>query len=222
MTHGHNTFKVRTFFHTPLNMPGTYKEKITSIPPHPFYERVRTVHIVTKRGLKFWPRFVKMSSLLMWKIDSGPRFECRAERTSTHPTYTHLQNQWHNHICILFHHWIFVFPPGAEASSVATIFSSSIFKTSSLLPSVHCLITHPSHTNRDTIGFYMQPMRDLFTYLVFQSPIIKFSCGWTFFVEFNFCSLSIFSFNIPSLDLPVRQNPVLVHKETIAWLVHTL
>ena len=29
----YNTFKVRTFFHTPLNMPGTYKERITSIPP---------------------------------------------------------------------------------------------------------------------------------------------------------------------------------------------
>ena len=28
----YNTFKVRTFFHTPLNMPGTYKERITSIP----------------------------------------------------------------------------------------------------------------------------------------------------------------------------------------------
>ena len=31
----YNTFKVRTFFHTPLNMPGTYKERITSIPPTP-------------------------------------------------------------------------------------------------------------------------------------------------------------------------------------------
>ena len=62
----YNTFKVRTFFHTPLNMPGTYKEGITSIPPlHPYYGRVRTVHLVTKRGLKFWPRFVKMSSLWM-------------------------------------------------------------------------------------------------------------------------------------------------------------
>ena len=31
----YNTLKVRTFFHTPLNMPGTYKERITSIPPTP-------------------------------------------------------------------------------------------------------------------------------------------------------------------------------------------
>ena len=31
----YNTFKVRTFFHTPLNMPGTYKERITSIPTPP-------------------------------------------------------------------------------------------------------------------------------------------------------------------------------------------
>ena len=33
----YNTFKVRTFFfsHTPLNMPGTYKERITSIIPTP-------------------------------------------------------------------------------------------------------------------------------------------------------------------------------------------
>ena len=31
----YNTFKVRAFFHTPLNMPGTYKERITSIPPTP-------------------------------------------------------------------------------------------------------------------------------------------------------------------------------------------
>ena len=31
----YNTFKVRTFVHTPLDMPGTYKERITSIPPTP-------------------------------------------------------------------------------------------------------------------------------------------------------------------------------------------
>ena len=31
----YNTFKVRTFFHTPLNMLGTYKERISSIPPTP-------------------------------------------------------------------------------------------------------------------------------------------------------------------------------------------
>ena len=33
----YNTFKVRKFFHTSLNMPGTYKERITSITPIPIY-----------------------------------------------------------------------------------------------------------------------------------------------------------------------------------------
>ena len=41
------------------------KRGLRPYPLHPYYERVRTVHIVTKRGLKFWPRFVKMSSLWM-------------------------------------------------------------------------------------------------------------------------------------------------------------
>ena len=41
------------------------KRGLRPYPPHPYYGRGRTVHIVTKRGLKFWPRFVKMSSLWM-------------------------------------------------------------------------------------------------------------------------------------------------------------
>ena len=33
----YDTFKVRTFFHTSLNMPGNYKKRITSIPSIPIY-----------------------------------------------------------------------------------------------------------------------------------------------------------------------------------------
>ena len=76
------------------------KRGLRPYPLHPYYERVRTVHIVTKRGLKFWPRFVKMSSLWMWKIDSGPRFECRAEHPPPH-THTKYSSSW-SVCCIIF------------------------------------------------------------------------------------------------------------------------
>ena len=53
------------FSHTSEHAWHVQREDYVHTPLHPYYERVRTVHIVTKRGLKFWPRFVKMSSLWM-------------------------------------------------------------------------------------------------------------------------------------------------------------
>ena len=55
------------FFHTPLNMPGTYKERITSIPPY--------THIMEEWGQCTW------SQSEDWNFDLAlskcPHFECK-------------------------------------------------------------------------------------------------------------------------------------------------
>ena len=52
-------------------------------PLYPYRQSTYHCKYATKRGHKFCPRFVKMSSLWQYQTHSHPRFKCHGERANT-------------------------------------------------------------------------------------------------------------------------------------------